>query len=559
MALDFTLDDIDQDAFNAAEAEILEMMRTAAPNLDARRGTAIRDLLVRPAAQYFALDAARIAALRETFSLKLVEESPETADSETVDNLLANMAYVRKAGTKARGSVAFYTDELKNYYIPEAFTVEDSGQSSYLTEQNWTVRIDAVADPATEVQLTPVAGEEGKYVFVLPLVAENTGSSYAVQSGAALTMLSAQISGITSAEAYTDFTGGAAQEEIADALASLEASLSHRAFESQASITAKLQQDFASVYAVSAVGYANAAQLRDKHNLMGVAVGNKVDIYARTFRAPYLVLLNKTGTKISDGVYQFTLTPSEAAGFYRVRSIIAVGTTTEGVVLAEQPGIGSLAFTVARAAYGLSGTFHDFDPDNGAIETAFSAWQQAVITVSGVSSFVEDGQAVYPDTAVFKTEIYVPPDLLALQVAVDDATVRNQEADQVVRGAIPCFISLQATVYRLQSATVDLLEVADTLADYINSRDFNASLTVSQLSAIFHSFDIVRVALDSKSSAGMRLTGEITAADGTIIEISGDSLDISAVASPELLVSADTVVFAVDLRNIFLNEVIVAV
>jgi len=557
MALEFTLDGIDQEAFNAAEAEIMELLREAAPSLDARHGTAIRDLLVRPAAQYLALSAERIAALRKTFSLKLVDETPGDADSATVDNLLANLAYVRKAGTKARGSVAFYTDEFKNYYIPEDFTVEDSGQYQYLTNQNWTARTDPVTDPTSEVQLVPVVGEENKYMFVLPMVAAETGSDYAVESGGALTVVSVQIAGITTVEAYTDFTGGAAAEDISAALANLEASLSHRAFESQASITAKLQQDFNSVYAVSAVGYANAAQLRDKHNLMGVAVGNKVDIYVRTFRAPYLILLNKTGTKVSDGVYQFTLTPAEAAGFYSIRSIIATGTTTEGVILAEQPGIGSLEFTVAREAYGLSATFHDFVPENGAIETAFSAWQQALVTISGVPAFVEGGAAVYPDTAVFKTEIYTPPDLLAIQAAVDSAIVRNQEADQVVRGAIPCFISLQATVYRQQSATVDLVAVARALADYINSRDFGASLTVSQLSAIFHSFDITRVALDDKSSAGMRLTGEITAADGTIIEISGDSLDISTVDAPELLISADTVIFTVDPRNIFLNEVII--
>ena len=68
-----------------------------------------------------------------------------------------------------------------------------------------------------------------------------------------------------------------------------------------------------------------------------------------------------------------------------------------------------------------------------------------------------------------------------------------------------------------------------------------------------------RVSLDDKSAVGMRLEGEILAADGSVIPIAGDALDISTVQDSTLLVTPDTVIYAVDTRNIFLNEAVTGV
>ena len=145
-----------------------------------------------------------------------------------------------------------------------------------------------------------------------------------------------------------------------------------------------------------------------------------------------------------------------------------------------------------------------------------------------------------------------------MQTLVDDDTLRNQEADQIVRGAIPCLVSLKATVYRRQSAVVDLVALGNSLADFINSKNFNDPLTISQLSAIFHSYDIVRVDLDDASTAGLQMVGSIEAPDGTLITLSGDRLDVSLAERPDLLISPDTVVFAADIRDIFLIESVIS-
>jgi hypothetical protein len=229
------------------------------------------------------------------------------------------------------------------------------------------------------------------------------------------------------------------------------------------------------------------------------------------------------------------------------------------VILPSLPGIGSLQYTLDRQATNLNNTYHDFGTDNTGVETAFSMWQQGVVVVTNVPAFLEDGAPVYPDEVNFRVELYTPPSLEGMQSYVDNPLVRNQEADQVVRGAIPCFVTVQAAIFRRQSASVDLDAMTTSIADLINGKDFNETLPVSQVTAAMHQYDIVRVALDDTSSDGLRLTGEILAADNSVISLSGDVLNVTTVQEPELLVAADTTVFTIDRRNIFLQEVVLGV
>ena len=554
-----TLEDIDQDAFDAAEAVILQLLRENAPELDLRRGTALRDLLVRPAAQFHALNDTRIEDLRSSQSLAVMEANPADINETIADSILSNLAYERQSGSKSSGATRFEVNEFKEYFIGAGYQVRDANERVYQTTQDWTVRTGEVSNAATEVQLVVVSSENNEYFFVLPMEALEDGTQYDVQEGEAFTAVSQNIPGVVEIEAYTGFTGGTNEESVTEAIANLENALSHRAFESQTSINAKLRENFSDIYAVSAVGYANAAQLRDKHNIMGVAAGNKVDIYVRTYRAPNAELLNKVGTKVSDGVYTFEITPEDAAGFFRIRSITPIGTTVDGVILPQLPGIGSLQYTLQREATNLNETFHDFGTDNTAVETAFSLWQKGVVTVLNVPAFLQDGASVYPEEVNFRVELYTPPSLTEMQNFVDNPLVRNQEADQVVRGALPCFVTVEATIFRRQSASVDLDSLTNSIADLINGKDFNEPLPVSQVTAVCHQYDIERVALDDKSTQGLRLTGEITAADDSIITLGGDVLNVTTVEEPELLVAADTTVFTVDRRNIFLQEVVLGV
>ena len=50
---------VTQTAYDQAEAAVIAMLRYNAPNLDLRLGTVLRELLVRPAASFYALNTSR--------------------------------------------------------------------------------------------------------------------------------------------------------------------------------------------------------------------------------------------------------------------------------------------------------------------------------------------------------------------------------------------------------------------------------------------------------------------------------------------------------------------
>jgi hypothetical protein len=381
----------------------------------------------------------------------------------------------------------------------------------------------------------------GTYYFLLPVQAQAEGTAGNISQGTALAITGQTFTGIESAAAYADFSGGRAEETVEEVLDRLPATLSLKAFESSVAISTRIQDEFSNVVAVSSVGYGDDAQLRDKHNVLGAAMGSRVDIYTRTAREPQILILEKTASKVSDSVYTFDIEASEAPGFYTIRGVTSLETVSGDVV----PMLGSFPFTEERAAVGTAESFHDFDINNLVVETAYSVFQKSTVTVTDIPASIEDGSAVYPDTIRLKVELYSPANLTAMQAFVDNDNLRNLEGDHLVRGAIPCFVTISANVFHKKERPLDLNAVNTALADFVNAKDFGDTVTISQVSAVLHQFDIVRV-------SDLSLRGDIRAADGSSLSISGADIDPNKVRTPDLLVTPDTVVFMQDTRDIFI-------
>lgn len=548
MAIERTLADVDQEKYDDSEAIIISTTVSEKPQLDARRGTALRDLLIGPAAQFHALNSLLNDDLRKTNSLKLVAENPELADEDVVDGILSNVGVTRKPGSAATGSVIFTVSDFKDYSVPQNYLVEDSAGNQFVTESGFSVLSADTPATATEVELREFDSEEqaGQYFFVLPFVAAAVGAQANIEENTALTPRQL-IVGVTQVTSYGSFSGGKGQETIEEVLARLPDSLSYTAIESANSISARLFADYSNVFAVSSVGFGNPSQLRDKHNALGVAVGSRVDVYVRTSYDPNIVILQKTATKVSDEVYQFTLNVEDAPGIYHVRGVSAVDSDGANTESGELPVVGSFPFTEEPEAVNITDTFHDFDANNSVVETAYSVFQRRIVTITDVPPVTVSGTPTYPDTITVKVEIYSPKSLDLLQAFFDDDTVRNIEADHVVRGAIPFFVTITADVFRLVDADIDFEEMKDRLVEFVNSKNFNDVLTVSQVSAVLHEFEIIRV-------GALSLEGEIRAADGTTRSLNGDVLDVGLISDPQVLLAPDTSVFMLDRRDIFLTD-----
>jgi hypothetical protein len=362
-----------------------------------------------------------------------------------------------------------------------------------------------------------------------------------------MTVTESLIVGATTQESYNNFTGGADEETVEELLARVPTALGQKSMESQQSIGAVLQGEFPSIREIAAVGYGFEAQLRDKHNIFGSAMGGKTDIYVRQSVDPETLTSIVSADKVEDGVYTVTLTPEIAAGVQFVRSVTSPDVITPTTPLTNQlPVIGSYPFTFSRGTAGLGDSYHDFDPNNLSVETAFSAYQTVTLVVTDIPAVIEDGQATWPDTIALKVESYRTKQIREIQTYVDDDLVRNLKADQVVRSFVPVMVSMTATLNEQPGEAIDTDLVRQAVVDYINTKTFGDIVTESQIDSVLHTFPIVTV-------KSLQLSAVTVDAANNIINLFGPTLDVNDVDAPQYLLNNTTAMFAADIRDIFVN------
>lgn len=541
MAEDILLTDVSQADFNTAEAVLVNLVRSAYPTLDLRKGTVIRDILIRPAASIYGLNTKRLEDLQQKMSLITLESDP-TATPSDVDAIMANFTVTRNPGSKSSGLVLVRVDGNRVYTVSANFSLATLSGLTYSTTQLYTVRLNPEAG---ELTLYP-SDDAQSYYFLLPVTATAIGAQYNIAQATTLEPLST-LFGFVSAEAYTTFSEGVNEETIDQIVTRLPAAVSYKALESPTSISARLQTQFdgtdVQIQMLSVQGYGDAAQLRDKHNPMGFAVGSRVDVYARTFAAPYIRTITKTGTLIAPNTYQFQISRTEAPGYYAIRSISEVDAILS-VVSSSLPVAGSYAFVDVREPDGVTDTFHDIDTANGMIEVANSCYQKSTVTVTGVTQTLPNHQ--------FKVELYMAPGLADIQAFVDNVAVRNIEADYIVRCPFICLVNMSVTAYHSDKVALDIDKMRQDLFNYINSRSFVPRLTRSELACVMFTSGASRVDM---SPSGMILEGTVRDAAGVIHTIQGDSLELNLVNNPATMLTADTVVFATELGNIHIESV----
>lgn len=516
------LTDITQDAFTAAEDTIIELLRSKYPALDLRKGTVLRETLVKPYAQLFAADTERLAELTATYS---IDQLSDTSDPEAVDRLLSNFLVTRRAGTKSYGPVSIRLQYNQDYTFPTTliFRTVDGLEFSPVN----SVTVYSTTNVTADKKLVAVNGE-AYYLAVIDVQAAETGVKYKLVQGTMLDCPTGLV-GFIMAEAYTDFSGGLETETSAQLLARLPVDISNRSFDSPYSIEARFRDREPSIEAVSVAGMANPEQLRDKHYI--VAVGSRVDVFVKSFHTLPVMMLRKTAVCTATGVHQFDIGINDVPGYVTIRSISVV--TEDNSIT-----IGSLAFDEVRTA-DLTGVSHDFDISQSYIETDYSRWQKSTVTVYGAAV-----QKV-GSTVELQVEVSYAPMIDSLQSYVDDASVGSCQFDVVVRAPLVCHTSIRLVAY--QSALLDPLSTSDmatTVMEHVNSIGFGTTLDKSQVvSALTSHYELKRIDVSDNAANGMVLTGWIRAAGGTVVNLSGAELNIYRVTNTDIMLSPRTCVF----------------
>lgn len=540
-----------EDAYNTAVAAAIDVVRTRYPNLDLRAGTALRSLVIEPAALLDASQRTAVNRLRDAMSLPAMARQGG-ANREDAAAVLSNFGITLGPGAKSKGLIRINTTSPSDIAVRAGIVFTSASGARFIVTSTTL----ASSNPAVgESRIIPATG--GRYYFTVPAEAAEVGSSGNIPQGHALTT-DVILGGYVSAEAFSGFTDGEDGESLASAMARIPSALACRAMTNSVSARARLVDalpDPSVLRAVSCVGMGRREQLRDKHNVFGIAVGGRIDTYVRLFSAPRVVSFVADGTLLTgaeyagNGVYSIQI--PDYPGFYAVKH---VGT-------ADSPDKqGSLQYELVREAVGYSGIGHDFDFRDGWHEAAWSKYQLGRILVKGVTVGgnyitnaygspqppVESTMATAA-TMPFKVDLYWCDGISALQDFVDSPETRNVAADHVVRSPAICLVGVHAEVRLKPGVAVSREELESAVTEYVNSRSFVDKLTRSEIANVLIQRGVESVDL---SSAGMQLSGRVCGADGKWYYLEGDALDVSAVGPDTAMLGKGTVVFAAEPESV---------
>ena len=540
---EITLDGLTQAQLTSEAQLLINMLRTQYPKLDLRRGTVLRDLLVDADAAVGAMFSAQ--ADEQRLSSSLLELSKRAAageeiSSDDVNAVLSNFNMESVSGTKAKGYVRVFVGDDGDHTILE-------GVKFYTVDGvYYTVSADTTAS------MTPGSGEVQQYQgvsnfwFLVPVTADEVGANGNIDQGVALESDTA-IANFVSAAAYKKFSGGSDLEELDKTLDRIKSSLSIRALTTETAVESQLRDRFDStdnpIVAVSLCGYGNEAQHRDKHNLFGVGVGGRVDVYVRNFTdLPVAQSISKTGILNEDGTFTIEVSHEEFPG---IISIYAVSDP-------ETNALSSYAFDVKYSA-DVSDTWHDIRiSDDSVRETANTVFRDATVTVKEVPVTDEVREAGEKE---FRVEVIALPVADRLQAYVDDGLVRNVGSDFLVRGPMIVNMSVNAVVRHPYSVVFDVDEAVVEICRYVNTSGFVGRVTRSEIASILRNLGATSVDLYDENAM---LYGYVYDADGNKHEMSGDALDVELVKDPKNMLTKDTAVFVLEPKNVQIKTIPVA-
>ena len=541
-----TLSDISQEDFDSAAETVVSGIKAFNGKLDTRDGTVLRDLLVNPEAAIEAVTAGQIEEARKSSSLKRLKEAQdagETVDQEDVDAILANFNIKPHSGTPAKGLVKIVVaDGTVAYSVPEGAVFSTADGRNFLADSQVVASVAGVSNPSVTPTTTLYQGAAG-WFFLVPVTASDVGADGNISQGTSLTPES-RVPSFVMAEAYKDFCGGANVEPLEDVIKSIPSGLSIRGFVSKTAVEGMLRGEFDEgehpIVAVSAVGYGNPAQRRDKHNLFGVGVGGRIDIYVRNFTDAFTSTLTLVGMKIQDGKYLINVPPGKFPGACWIKSVSDPFSSEN-----SEDVLSTLAFDAERTA-DVSGTWHDIDgsvPAKAAVEAFNTVWQGFKIFLDEVPA---DLEGAWSDTRNFKVTAYCMPLAQEIQDFVDRDDVRSVSTDVVARCPIVCGVSVNAVVSYDPKNPVDESIAKSKIRTYINNLGFVGRLTRSEIVQILKNLGAVSVEMPNQDM----LYGELHDATGKRHVLSGDALDISSIEDGSAMLTKDTVVFCAEERNV---------
>lgn len=502
-------------------ARLEAIIKENAPSVDIGPGTVFSELLIKLNTTLQNPIANDIDALSAASSITKALNSPTDTYSVAIDEIASNYNTARGQGQKSAGVIKVVVSSAQTYIINQNFVfIQPNLSLNYLVTGSFKAKVTLSTNPvdASELQLY---SQGNLYYFLVPVIAENAGGNYQLSDNTNFTTQVA-LTNFVEARAYGNFTSGLSIETDKELIARFQSSLTNKTLLSENSIKSRLLNLYPSFQDVSLVGANDGEMTRSKQNLFGISTLGVVDVYIRTsFGSETKVITKEAAYDQNDGLFHVSLDNTDAAGFYRIVSI-----TPSGLGLG-----GSLLHT---DTYGF-----ETQPTSNLItsvqEARFTKYQTCSITFDP-SDVLSEGVQVYN----FDIVVSLQPNIASIQDLFLSSSERIVCADYLIKGAVPCYVSVDLKIYKKSSLSVIPVEtLKQDIFNYVNSIKFGENLNVSEIIKICHKYDISHVKLP------ITVNGDIYAQDSSVISFSSrDVLEIPTNLAKG--VSPKTTAFVID-------------
>lgn len=508
------------------------------PTLDLRRGVFHDQLLYHRALLETALRTT-LERYQSARSLLQIEQDPTLADPGVVDSVLSNWGVRRRIGTIATGSVTIELKNPRTIVIPAGFVFEANGQR-YAAQTTFTSRalVEQVIGPSDRL-LVPL--NNGNYAFTIEVDAAEIGSQYVLNAGDLIVPNRTLVDYVTS-YATSTFSGGTNTETNTELLRRLQQGVAAKTLSNRVTMQAFVneQDRYGSVTNQSIVGYGDPEMHRDKHSVMPIAFGGRVDWYIRTQKPVFRVGISVEATCLSvensHSVWQFSMPRNEFSGFYEIQRIRR-----------SQDADNPTGFTIVMDDRGFDLGGSDYVPDiESVVESAYTSFQTATIrfedTVTPLGTLAVGSKAPYT------IDVVGMPLISEIQAEIGSREYRHCAADLLIRAPIPCFTSVSMQINKSASdETPDVEVIRTAVVELINSVDFIGRLDGSRILEVVHGF-----LRNSSSVTNLELLGRIRCPDGSTRYVrSSDYLLVPYL--PHLSVSDKTVQFFAEASDIAIS------
>lgn len=420
-----------QTKFTQAEAALTNLMQDYSTQVDTRKGSVIRELLIRPYAYIYAkIDEIISDWIRRT-SVAYLSRSSQTSNS-TADLVASNYFISRRQGGYATGVVT-----LKCSYSQIRVNSNTKfSVNSIMFSPDKTYIATAEPLPSTDaIGYVKMYYINNQYIANIPVRALQPGE-IEIPAGVQV-QISSYIAGTESAQLLSPITGGADTQTDASMMRRCKERCGAAIGTLQA-IRTKMQDAPVNVLSCCALGSGQPGCFRSSYNDLAVPIGGAVDIYVKTQNQNQIRQVTVPATELNNK--SLILSETLCPGACRVLSVRSVGVNR------------NLKYTVQ---------YLSSDPSLSALGAKNTCKQKIKISFSSSLTDITD----------FRIALQCMPYVKQLQDFMEDTYGGYLGQDCLIKGAVPVTVKVACQLYSKKELTqVQLTDIKTFIAAKINEK-----------------------------------------------------------------------------------------